>query len=318
MKHSVYLVLAFVAFLFFQCETNRTIPDIAPDPVIPSTSTTTTNTTGNNTNTNTNTNNTSTKPACNLIAYSDTLFFLENTKNDLKIDPLVRRKGEYGAYPEGLEINKSNGEINITKSESGLRYDVFFVPDKTTDTCFTKLTISGVDYQSKIYLLSKNDKTAVPIYNNNPLLPIPGVSSGKTEFDDGEDDDNGDGTADEPLPGQEVIPQGLDISKIDGKIKLDNSLKKGFLGANYKNGDNKKVKLYYRLDDKSGKSLNKIELEFHFFEKELYIPKSLKDKFLENQSSFNLLHTGIKYARIFGIFRKPRPPQIIIVGRPEL
>jgi hypothetical protein len=311
-----YIILCVFLFFIFACDDSRTIQEIAPDPnvVVPvnplGTSTTPVSTSSGAT-------GGTTKPKCDLIAYKDSLFFLENLKDDIKIEPLVRRKGEYGAYPEGLEINKSNGEINITKSESGLKYDVFFVPEKTTDTCFTKISISGIDYASKIYLI-KNEKIAVPIYNGNPLLPIPGVGLGKTEFDDGDDDDNGNGNADEPLPGQEVLPQGLDISKLDGKIQLDNSLKKGLFGGSYKNGDNKKLKLFYRLEDKSGKSLNKIELEFHFYEKESDVPKSLKDKIIENQSSFNLLHTGLRYARIFRFFRKPRPPQIVIVGRPEL
>jgi hypothetical protein len=252
---------------------------------------------------------------CDLIAYSDTLFFLENLKDDLKIKPLVKRDGEYGAFPEGLEINESHGEINVTKSESGLRYTVFFVPKNTKDTCFTHLTISGVDYMSKIYLLDKNEKLAVPIYNNNPSLAIPGVNTRTTEFDDDDDDDNGNGTLDEPLPGQQVIAQGLDISKIDGKIVLDNSLRKGLLGTNPKNGSTKKLKLFYRLDDKSGKALNRIELEFHYYEKESDVPKSLKDKIFENQNSYYNLNFGLKYARIFRLFRKPRPPQIVIVGR---
>jgi hypothetical protein len=294
--------LFYFALCIIACNSNSKQDAVVPDPV------------GDDVVANVAKNNKNVK--CNLIAYKDTLFFVENFKgSDLKINPLVRNKGEYGAYPEGLELNKSNGEINITKSESGLKYSVFFVPDKTQDTCFTYLTISGVDYASKIYLIDKNDKVASPIYNNNPLLPIPGVNSGKTEFDDGDDDDNGDGTADEPLAGQEVIPQGLDISKIDGKIKLDNSLKKGLFGTNPKSGSNKKLKLFYRLDDKSGKGLNKIELEFHYYEKESEVPKSLKDKILENQSSYFNPNVGLKYLRIFRIIRKPRPPQIVIVGR---
>jgi hypothetical protein len=255
------------------------------------------------------------KKTCNLIAYADTLYYLQNFKDDLKINPLVRGKGEYGAIPEGLEINESTGEINLTKSETGLKYAVFFVPEKTTDTCFTKLSISGIDYSSKIYILDKNEKLAVPIYNNNPNLLIPGSNSGKTEFDDGSDDDNGDGTLDEPLAGNEVIPQGLDISKLDGKIKLDKSLENGIFGKSPKSGVTKKFKLYYRIDDNSKKSLNKIELEFHYYDKVSEVPKSLKDKISENQGSFLGNNYGSKNARFLRIFRKPRPPQIVIVGR---
>ncbi|WP_255076822.1 hypothetical protein [Lacihabitans sp. CCS-44] len=305
-KEYIFIIIALVSWMF-SCNPNLTEDSISPDD---------NNSSNNNQTTNNQTNsNTTAKGNCNLIAYKDTLFFLENLKDDLKINPLVKRDGEYGAYPEGLEINESHGEINITKSESGLRYNVFFIPKNSKDTCFTHLTISGVDYMSKIYVLDKNEKVAAPIYNNNPNFAIPGVNTRTTEFDDDDDDDNGNGFLDEPLPGQQVIAQGLDISKIDGKIVLDNSLRKGLLGASPKNGSTKKLKLYYRLDDKSGKALNKIELEFHFFEKESDVPKSLKDKIFENQNSFYNPNFGLKYARIFRIFRKPRPPQIVIVGR---
>ena len=308
MKNTIILLLASLLYLVVAC-----IPNEEEQTVVPNSSTPTTSQPVNN-NSNS-TNNATVKKTCDLIAYKDSLFYLENLKDDLKVKPLVERKGEYGAFPAGLEINESNGEINITKSESGLKYSVFFIPDKTNDTCFTNLSISGVDYFSKIYILEKNEKQAVPIYNNNPALVIPGSLTGKTEFDDGSDDDNGNGSLDEPLPGLEVIPQGLDISKKDGKIQLDKSFQNGLFGKNPKSGDSKKLKLYYRLDDKSNKALNRIELEFHYYDKANEVPKSLKDKILENQNSFLLENTGIKYGRIFRIIRKPRPPQIVIVGR---
>lgn len=252
---------------------------------------------------------------CNLIAYQDSVFYVNNYKSDLKIKPLVERKGFYGGIPEGLEINKGNGEINVTKSESGLKYQVYFIPENTIDTCFTEITISGVDYLSKIYILAKNEKIAVPIYNNNPSLIIPGsANNGKTEFDDGEDDDNDDGDADEPLAGQELIPQGLDISKKDGKIELNNSLKNGFISKETKSGDSRKAILYYRIDDKSGKNLNKLEIEFHYYDKESEVPKSLKEKILQNQSSY-FYEELFRNSRIFRIIRRPRPPHIVIVGR---
>lgn len=243
---------------------------------------------------------------CNLIAYSDTVYFLKNQKDDVKIKPLIERKGTYGGYPEGLEINHSNGEINLTKSGTGYWYDVYFVPDKTIDTCFTRLFISGIDYTSKIYYLDKNDKVAIPIYNENPALVIPGVNNAnsKTEFDDGPDDDDNDGTDDEPLPGEEVIPQGLAISKKDGKIDLDATVKNAVFGNTPKNGSSKKFKIYYRLDDNSGASVNKIEIEVHYFDTDGDVPQNLKDKINANNKG-----------KVMRLLRKPRPPLIVIVNR---
>ena len=138
MKYPLKILFLLLTAWVFACNPNLDDDDILPDD-------------NNNANNSQNTNGqgsmqtghgSTIKPACNLIAYSDTLFFLENLKDDLKVKPLVKRDGEYGAYPEGLEINESHGEINITKSESGLRYTVFFIPKNTKDSCFTHLTIS--------------------------------------------------------------------------------------------------------------------------------------------------------------------------------
>jgi hypothetical protein len=265
-----------------------------------------------------------TNSTCNLIAYSDTLIYLKYQKDDLKIKPLQRRDGEYGAIPEGLEINNSNGEINVTKSETGLKYKVFFIPKNTSDTCFTSLTISGIDYLSKIYVLDLNDTLVVPVYNSNPNNTLPGGrknanpqdsgKSGGSEFDDDDDDDNGDGTLDEPLPGQQVILQGMAIDKANGKIQLKKSLKNGLLGSNPSNGSSKKFKIFYRLDDNSGKALNSIEVQFHYYSKSSDVPKDL----LDNISGKNQTNSGGRI-KIEGNFnntvRKPRPPNIVIVGR---
>lgn len=261
---------------------------------------------------------------CNLIAYSDTLIYLKYQKDDLKIKPLQRNDGKYGAIPEGLEINNSNGEINVTKSETGLKYKVFFIPKNTSDTCFTNLTISGIDYLSKIYLLDLNDTLAVPVYNSNPNNTLPGGrknanpqdsgKSGGSEFDDDDDDDNGDGTLDEPLPGQQVILQGMAIDKSNGKIQLKKSLKNGLLGSNPSNGSSKKFKIFYRLDDNSGKALNSIEVQFHYYAKSSDVPKDLVD----NISGKNQINSGAKTNTeelSINSTRKPRPPNIVIVGR---
>jgi len=311
-KHLKHSGILFLIFLSVACD-ELLIIDLPTDKTATADSTKTNN---NNNNTGTQTNGNGQTPAtppCNLIQYSDSLFYIISDKEDVKIKPLVERKGEYGAYPTGMEINESNGEINLTKSETGLRYQVYFIPKNTSDTCFTYVTISGVDYLSDIYDLSKNKKLAVPIYNNNPLLPIPGI--GKTEFDDGPDDDDNDGTLDEPLPGQEVIPQGLAISKIDGKISLDVTVANGVFGKTPKNGDSKKFKIYYRIDDNSKKSLNRIEIEVYYYDSGADVPKDLKDKIEDNKRSQYLENVGLRYARIFRLPRKPRPPKIVIVGR---
>lgn len=291
-------------------------------------------------------NNTKISENCSLISYSDTLVYFKNQSGDYKMEPLVRRDGSYGGIPEGLEINESNGEINVTKSESGLKYKVFFIPKNTSDTCFTSLTISGIDYKSKIYILDQGDSLAIPIYNSNANFTVPGGrqtadggsggnsgsgssgsgsgssisansgsgssnsgKSGGSEFDDDDDDDDGDGTADEPLPGQQVIPQGVAIDKANGKIALKKSLRNGLFGTNPSNGTTKKFKIYYRLDDPSDKALNAIEVQFHYFTNPGDIPIELKNSILEKNQSTSKGRIAAESVR------KPRPPDIVIVGR---
>ena len=139
--------------------------------------------------------------------------------NDHKIkpknDPGI---GRYYSWPQGLVLNEINGEINVTKSETGARYIIGFIRAGSTDTCLTEMVIAGVTYVDSVYVLSDNDTLALPHFNANPLptsicdasddTDYPGNGTGagggneKCEFDDGSDEDNGNGTADEPPPAQ--------------------------------------------------------------------------------------------------------------------
>ena len=249
---------------------------------------------------------------CELITYPDSIYFLNPDIKDLITNPLVEREGEYGAIPEGLEIDKNSGEIRINKSESGLRYKVFFVPEKTTDTCFTYLTISGMDYISRIYILEESDSLALPIYRG---LDANFEPDDETEFDDGDDDDDGDNDDDEPPPNQQLRPQGVDINKRNGKIRLDNTVQNGVFGQTPINGSNRDFRLYYRLNDNSKKALNKIDLKFHYFETLDDVPKDLKDRIEELQEYYSNFRYTVSREEAFKLFSKPRPPDIIIVAR---
>ncbi len=263
--------------------------------------------------------------ACDLIKYPDTLVFLDPNIKDLVIKPLQAFEGEYGAIPEGLEIDKNDGEIRINKSESGLKYKVYFVPKKSNDTCFTYLTVSGIDYLSDIYILNEGDSLAIPFYNGNLAGFVPGSNTDDddddeddedNEFDDGADDDDNDGDDDEPLPNQEILAQGVDINKLNGKIRLDNTLKNGIFGNIPVNGANRDFRLNYRLNDNSKKALNKIDLRFHYFETLADVPQDLQKRIAEIKEFYN--ENSRKSGRTmeaYRLFAKPRPPDIIIVAR---
>jgi len=163
-----------------------------------------------------------------------------------------------------------------------LDYKVWFIPQGTTDTCVKYITISGVDYDDTIYVMSTGTGVGLPIYNATPSLPVD--CSGGCEFDDGPDDDNGNGTADEPLPGLQLKPKGFVINKLTGAINFKKSIQNGVLGTNPVSGTSKVFVLYYRIGDKSSKALNKIAFELFYYKNQSEIPQDLLEDLSIKQS----------------------------------
>ncbi len=228
-------------------------------------------------------NNLATTSICDQFAYPDTIFYLKPlSSTDYIVKPAKPLTGTFGVFPAGLKINPLNGNINVTKSETGLDYRVWFIPQGTTDTCIKYITISGVNYTDSIYVLASSTGIAQPIYNAMPLLAVD-CSSG-CEFDDGPDDDNGNGLADEPPAGQQLVPQGFVINKKTGAINFKKSLQNGVLGTNPAPGTYKDFVLNYRIGDKSAKALNKIAFRLYYYQSQSQIPAKLKDDIATKQS----------------------------------
>lgn len=231
--------------------------------------------------------------------------------------------GKYFSWPGGLVMDTNTGIINVTQSESGVKYVVGFVKNGTTDTCHTQVIISGIHYKDNIYVLSLNDTLAVPYFNANPLAPspcnvsddddYPGNSNGqgngnnKCEYDDDEDDDNGNGQADEPLPGQQANDQNIRVRTKTGFINLKKSLADGAFGENPQNGASKEVKIYYRLDDCSVKALRSIKIRVIYYDKKSDVPASLLAEILQRRYNFE----NGELISVDGTYN-PRPPQIIV------
>src|SRR5678815_1904374 len=91
-------------------------------------------------------NNAVTLSPCDSFVYADTIFYPEELPNDYLVKPLYKITGTFGAYPDGLEINPNNGNIDITESETGLKYLVWYVPFGGKDTCKKFITVSGINY----------------------------------------------------------------------------------------------------------------------------------------------------------------------------
>jgi len=219
-------------------------------------------------------NNAVTLSSCDSFVYADTIFYPEELPDDYIVKPKYKLTGTFGAYPDGLEINPNNGNIDITESETGLKYLVWYVPFGRQDTCKKFVTVSGINYVDSSYTLTSTDPGVMkPVYNASLLKQTD--CNGGCEFDDGPDDDDGDGFADEPPAGQEVIPQGVAMSKLTGNVNLRKSLKNGALGVNPPNGAVKNFMLNYRIGDKSSKSLNKIGFRLYYYKTKADIPAKL-------------------------------------------
>ncbi len=262
---------------------------------------------------------------CDQFAYPDSVFYPNDALATYIINPVTPLTGTFGVYPTEMKINKRTGAFDISESETGLRYMIWFVAAGTTDTCKKYITISGVNYLDSIYETKKSG-TAAPVYNANTSLAV-GDNNGTTEFDDGPDDDDGDGFADEPLPGLELASQGVAIDKATGNIDLKQTIANGALGVNPLSGTFKDFVLNYRVSDKSSKSLNKMALRLYYYHTKAEIPASLKRQMKIKQSEvlinqelapapapvIGAVNTSITPATNKANEVKCRPPYIIIV-----
>jgi len=256
---------------------------------------------------------------CADFAYSDTIFYI-NQSLENKIIPTKSLNGSFSAVPEGLVINESTGEIDINKSETGLKYRISFSPSGSEISCTYDLTIGGINYLDKVYIIDQNDFLAAPIFNANrdAISPCP---------DDDDDDDDDDGTDDNSVckfgelgPDDEDISElGIEVNNSTGIIDLQKTLENGAFGSDPVSGSELDARLYYRLQDQTLGALNAIDLKIFYFATLADVPQSLLDEI--DQKNADLLERGkpgdYANARINAENpkAKPRPPYLLIVAR---
>ena len=229
-------------------------------------------------------------PPVTPLSYSDSIFFLDPAGADIKASPVGGRLGRYSGWPEGIVIDQRTGVIDVSKSETGLRYIISLVPDGQTDTLKTKITISGINYLDGFYHLSAGDSIAQPIYNGSPGLLIPGINGGSI-FDEGGGCNN----------------LGCDVSVIDGRINLAQTVRNGVFGAVPANNDRHEFVLNYRINDHSGKAANALNIKLYYFDSMSDVTQEVYDIINSRQGT---IVTGSTLQPA-----KPRPPCIFIVAR---
>lgn len=234
--------------------------------------------------------------ACSEFNYSSNTFYLRNTPADYIEKPVTALTGTFGATPYGLAIDPKTGAINVSASETGLNYTVFFVKTGTSDTCTRNITIAGVDFANSLYTLSQNETQVAPTFNgiSSSLLgnssiafDVPGIGNLKS-----------------------LRSLGIAIDPQTGTIDLKKTLDNGLLGFKPVNGASVIVRLNYRVNDASQGALNHIDLRFSYYASASDVPANLMKKIKPDKK---IGVAGAREAADDG-GTKPRPPEIVIVG----
>jgi hypothetical protein len=245
------------------------------------------------------------------LTYGDSVFYLNNQTTDYTINPVSPRQGTYIGFPEGIEIDSKTGEIDVSKSETGLRYRISFIPDGTSDTFRTTLVISGINFLDGFYRLNTADSVIKPVYNANVNSSVPGVNGGSV-FDDG----------------SSCNSAGCNVNTTSGSINLAQTVRNGVFGSTPTNNDRHEFEMNYRINDKSGKSLNSIKIKLYYFESINDVTQEAYDIISSREGAiFGLKPKAVPFENITSIFStpqnvllgkvvaKPRPPCIFILGR---
>lgn len=239
--------------------------------------------------------------------YGDSIVYLLPTNGQHTVSPINNAgiQGTYLSWPEGLDINKNTGVINISKSETGVRYKIGFVKNNTTDTCISQLIVGGMTYKDHIYVLSNNDTLAYPIFNANPSTVSICDASDDSDYPDNNANGNNKCVFDDDAPGSKANDQKLRVRTKSGIINLKKSLADGLFGPNLKNGDSKRIKIDYRLNDATNKAKQRITVQVVYYDKVSSIPPSLQQEVADKSANMDSYKV---------VSSKPRPPLLIIVG----
>lgn len=230
-------------------------------------------------------------PACSYAPYyGDTLICAKPIDGqDYIVSPVNNPgAGKYMAWPIGMMIDSTTGAINVTKSETGLRYIIGFVKNGTSDTCLTELVIAGASYMDSVHVLSDGEKYANPYYNADPTL-VSACSTGNCQFDITNEANN----------------KKIFVDKNTGKIDLEKSLNQGAFGLLALDGDMVETTIYYKVNDGCNTSVQHIKVQFMYYTRKSQINAALLGNLLSKVT--NLLNGNIISASA-----NPRPPLIII------
>jgi hypothetical protein len=240
--------------------------------------------------------------------YGDSIVFLKpKSGGDFFANPVNNTgiDGTYLSWPEGLKINRNTGAINLSQSETGVRYNIAFIKKGTADTCVSQLIVGGLTYLDGIYVLDQGDTLAKPVFNADPFASPICDNSDDNDYPDNNGHGNNKCTFDDDSPGKRANDQKLRVRTKSGIINLKKSVEDGLFGKNPKNGDTKKVQIRYGLNDASQKASQKLSVQVVYYDKATNIPPTLQQEINSKRSNMFSYHI---------VNGKPRPPLLIIAG----
>lgn len=230
--------------------------------------------------------------------YGDSIIYTQPVSGlqDYVVKPLNNPgSGKYFSWPQGLMLNPATGAIDVTLSASGQRYSLGFVKDGTSDTCMQTLIIGGAAYTDSVYVISKNQNSAIPYFDANPNLTSVCPS--------------GSGTSGGPVCSWDLNGlaklQNIRIDNHTGVIDLAKSLSDGAFGIIPLNGTTIQVDIYYSLVDKSNQAIQHTPVRLIYYDHKSSIPQSLLDQ-------VNSKRTNILDQVLILLGGNPKPPLIII------
>lgn len=232
------------------------------------------------------------------LNYGDSILYMRPSTGDYIVYPTTHRNGTYSGFPEGIEIDDNTGAINVSKSETGLRYRVTHTAPDGTETK-NMVVLSGITFKDHFYRLATGDSIANPIYNSDPnrVLPLAGSS-----FDEGNIANTG----------------GCSVKTDNGKINLKETIRNGVFGSPPRNDAQQTFEIKYRINDASGKKENKLKVLLYWYNSMADVPQYLWDILNDRTSQGVFLRNGTSgntdITDLTGQAAKPRPPCVIIIA----
>jgi hypothetical protein len=254
----------------------------------------------------------------NPVSYGDSIIYPQPTNGDYIVSPVNGSSlgaGKYFAWPVGMIIDSVTGAIDMTASQTGLRYVVGFAKQGTTDTCLSNIILSGVNYVDSVYDLDKGDTLCYPYFNANVNVPSPCDSSNDTDYPNnglnnglgnGNNKCSFDGTGTNGQKGQ-ANAKGVKVRSLNGVINLMATMTKGAFAHNPHDGETISVPVFYTINNQTHDAKQEITVKITYYDSKSDIPASMMQTIEANRNAF--------FNNSPMLNQNPRPPLIIIVRR---